>query len=67
MRRLEIPVYSVPGSPEAEALPKRTNGVDPIKRLLRTRSAELDNEGRPESTLQSDDRGITTSVALLSL
>lgn len=66
-RRLEISVYSVPGSPEAQALPKGTSGVDPIKRLLRTGSVELDNEGRPESTRQSDDRGITTSVALLGL
>lgn len=67
MRRPGFPVYYVPGSPEVEALPKGTSGVDPIKRLLRTGSVELDNEGRLESTLQSDDRGIMTSVALLGL
>ena len=67
IRRLKISVYSVPGSPEGEAPPKGTSSVDPIKRLLRTGSVELDNEGRPESTRQSDDMRITTSVALLGL
>lgn len=62
MRRL-----NVPGSPRAEALPRGTSGVDPIKRLLRTGSVEQDNEGRPESTQRSDNREIMTSVALLGL
>lgn len=66
-RRLEIPVYSVPGFPEAGALPKGSSSEDPIKTLLRTGSVELDNEGRPESTRQSNDRGIMTSVALPGL
>lgn len=40
---------------------------DPIKKLLITANVEQDNEGRPGSARQSDDREIMTSVAPFGL
>lgn len=37
--------------------------LDPIKKLLLTVNVEQDNEGRPGSAPQSDNREIMTSVA----
>lgn len=37
--------------------------MDPIKKLLLTVNVEQDNEGRPGSAPQSDNREIMTSVA----
>lgn len=41
--------------------------LDPIKKLLITVNVEQDNEGRPGSARQSDNREIMTSVALFGL
>lgn len=41
--------------------------LDPIKKLLRTVNVEQDNEGRPGSSQQSDNREIMTSVAPFGL
>lgn len=41
--------------------------LDPIKKLLKTANMEQDNEGRPGSTRQSDNREIMTSVAPFGL
>lgn len=41
--------------------------LDPIKKLLITANVEQDNEGRPGSAQQSDNREIMTSVAPFGL
>lgn len=41
--------------------------LDPIKQLLITANVEQDNEGRPGSAQQSDNREVMTSVAPFGL
>lgn len=58
----------LPLSPHEQSIAKGSQQpLDPIKKLLITANVEQDNERRPGSARQSDNREIMTSVAPFGL